>query len=136
MLVSYYFKLYPPFFPFVSEFLLLQLHLHFLISRSLSYSDHNLCGFVGCRRRCCIVGWSRRSAWRTSRGPWSCLQRGRESPALPATPATTTATTPPVCPAHLEPTQTAPTVNRPTPAHTWHVLLPSHWCWIDITEAF
>lgn len=46
-----------------------------------------------------------------SQGPWSCPQRGRKSPALPATPATTTATTPPVCRAHLEPTQMAPTVN-------------------------
>lgn len=80
-----------------------------------SSSDRNLCGFAGCRRRCCIVGWSQRSVWRTSQGLWSCLQWGRESPALPATPATTTATTPPVCPAHLEPTQMAPTVNLHTP---------------------
>lgn len=80
-----------------------------------SLSDHNLCGFAGCRRRCCIVGWSQRSVWRTSQGLWSCLQWGRESPALPATPATTTVTTPPVCPAHLEPTQMAPTVNLYTP---------------------
>lgn len=70
------------------------------------------------RHRCCIVGWSQKSAWRTSQEPWSCRQQARESPALPATPATTTATTPPACPAHLERTRTAPTVNLLTPILT------------------
>lgn len=77
---------------------------------------HNCCGLVGHRRRWCIVGWSRRSAWRTSQGPWSCPQWDRGSPALPATPATTTATTLPVCPAHMQPTPTAPAVKLNTPA--------------------
>lgn len=103
-----YLSLYPPSFTSISPS---------VTYRNLPISDHNLCGFAGYRRRCCIVGWSQKSVWRTWRGPWSCPQRGRESPALPATPATTTATTPPVCPAHLEPTQTAPPVNLPTQAH-------------------
>lgn len=63
------------------------------------------------RHRCFIVGWSQRSALRTLQGPSGCLLQARENPALPATPATTTAMTLPVCPAHLEPTPTAPTVN-------------------------
>lgn len=69
-----------------------------------------LWGFF-CRRRCCIVGWSLKSAWRTPQALWRCLRWGRESRALPATPATTTATTPPVYRVHQEPTQTAPTVT-------------------------
>lgn len=69
-----------------------------------------LWGFF-CRRRCCIVGWSLKSAWRTPQALWRCLPWARESRALPATPATTTATTPPVFRVHLEPTQTAPTVT-------------------------
>lgn len=69
-----------------------------------------LWGFF-CRRRCCIDGWSLKSAWRTPQALWRCLRWGRESRALPATPATTTATTPPVYRVHLEPTQMAPTVT-------------------------
>ncbi len=92
--------------------------------------------FAGYRRRYCTVGWSQKSVWRTSRGLWSCLQRARESPALPATLATTTAMTPPVCPAHPEPTQMAPTVNLHTPAHTWHISLSRHWCCIHKFKLF
>lgn len=96
---------------------------------------------VGYRRRCCIVGWSLKFAWRTSLGLWSCLQQGRKNPALRATPATTTATTPPVCPAHLERTLMAPMVNLLPPAvhtsvHTWHVLLPRHRCCVDRNGSF
>lgn len=100
----------------LSDFSLLRLR-----KRRVSTSDAHVlvtsAGFVGYRRRCCFTGWSPKSVWRTWRGRWSCLPWGRESPALPATLATTTATTPPVCPAPLEPTQTAPTVNKPTPGY-------------------
>lgn len=78
--------------------------------------DITACGLVGHRRRWCIVGWSQRSAWRTSQGLWSCQQWGRGNPALPATPATITATTLPVCPAPMQPTPTAPAVKLNTPA--------------------
>lgn len=67
--------------------------------------------FVFCRRRCCIGGWSLKSAWRTPPEPWSCPRWGRGSRAPPATPGTTTATTPPVYPAPLERTPTAPRVS-------------------------
>lgn len=82
------------------------------------------------RRRCFIAGWSLRSAWRTPRGPSGCPLQARESPAPPATPATTTATTPPVYPAHLEPTLTAPTVKPRAPVLGGFIMFPRHQCFL------
>lgn len=74
--------------------------------------------FSFCRHRCCIDGWSQRSAWRTSLERWNSQLRGRRSPALLVTQDTTTAKTPPVCPAHLEPTLMEHTVGKvQTSAH-------------------
>lgn len=104
-----------------SHFYLFSFFWFFLIIIIIFSSNVGSCVlffFSFCRRRCCIDGWSQRSAWRTSLERWNSQLRGRRSPALLVTQDTTTAKTPPVCPAHLEPTLMEHTVGKvQTSAH-------------------